>query len=167
MRTRTLTRRAALTGLLGGAALGFTACTSSGYPADPDVTLDRVTGGVLRAGVVHHPPHVDASGAEPVGPEPDLIRGFAAAHDARVEWTVAGEEALMTALEKGDVDLVAGGLTSASPWTSHASITRDYAEAQGPDGEPVKLVMAVPLGENQMLTALEAYFDQRAAEEAR
>ena len=53
MRTMTITRRAALTGLLGGAALGFTACTSSGYPADPDGTLDRVTGGVLRVGVVH------------------------------------------------------------------------------------------------------------------
>ena len=50
MRAMTFTRRAALTGLLGGAALGFTACTSSGYPADPDGTLDRVTGGVLRAG---------------------------------------------------------------------------------------------------------------------
>ena len=62
---------------------------------------------------------------------------------------------------------VAGGLTSQSPWTTHASLTRDYAEAAGPDGEPVKLVMAVPLGENQMLKALEAYFDQRAAEEAR
>ena len=33
MRTMTITRRAALAGLLGGAALGFTACTSSGYPA--------------------------------------------------------------------------------------------------------------------------------------
>ena len=43
----TIPRRAALAGLLGGAALGFTACTSSGYPADPDGTLDRVTGGVL------------------------------------------------------------------------------------------------------------------------
>ena len=167
MRAMPATRRSVLAAVLAAAGTGLAACTSSGYPADPDGTLDRVTGGVLRAGVVHHPPHVDASGAEPVGPEPDLIRGFAAAHDARIEWTVAGEEALMTALEKGDMDLVAGGLTSASPWTSHASITRDYAEAEGPDGEPVKLVMAVPLGENQMLTALEAYFDQRAAEEAR
>lgn len=167
MRTMTITRRAALTGLLGGAALGLAACTSSGYPADPDRTLDRVTGGTLRAGVVHHPPHVDASGAEPAGPEPDLIRSFAAAHDAEIAWTVSGEEALMTALEKGDVDLVAGGLTSDSPWTTHASLTRDYAEAAGPDGEPVKLVMAVPPGENQMLAALEAHLDAQAREAGR
>lgn len=167
MRTMTITRRAALTGLLGGVALGFTACTSSGYPADPDGTLDRVTGGVLRVGASHHPPYVDATGPEPRGSEPDLVRAFAAERNATIEWTVSGEEALMTALKKGDLDLVVGGLTKESPWTSHGSITRDYAEAEGPDGESVKLVMAVPLGENQMLTALEAYFDQRAAEEAR
>lgn len=160
-------RRSALAALLGAALIGLSACTSSGYPADPDGTLDRVSGGTLRAGVVHHPPHVDAAGAEPAGPEPDLIRSFAAAHGADVEWTVTGEEALMTALEKGDVDLVAGGLTSDSPWTTHASLTRGYAEAPGPDGEPVELVMAVPLGENQMLSALEAHLDDHAQEAAR
>lgn len=160
-------RRAVLAALVGAAALGLGACTSSGYPADPEGTLDRISGGTLRAGVVHHPPHVDASGAEPVGREPDLIRAFAAAHGAQVEWTVAGEEALMTALEKGDVDLVAGGLTSKSPWTTHASLTRPYAEGAGPDGEPVELVMAVPLGENQMLSALEAHFDAHAQEAGR
>ena len=105
--------------------------------------------------------------AEPTGPEPDLIRSFAAAHDAEIAWTVSGEEALMTALEKGDVDLVAGGLTSDSPWTTHASLTRDYAEAAGPDGEPVKLVMAVPPGENQMLAALEAHLDAQTREAGR
>ena len=42
MRTMTITRRAALAGLLGGAALGFTACTSSGYPADPDLSLIHI-----------------------------------------------------------------------------------------------------------------------------
>lgn len=167
MRTMTTTRRAALTALLGCGALALTSCTSSGFPADPHATLDRVSGGVLRAGVVHHPPHVDVSGAEPAGPEPDLIRDFAAAHDARVEWTVAGEEALMTALEDGDLDLVAGGLTSDSPWTTHASLTRHYTEAEGPDGEPARLVMAVPLGENQMLAALEAHLDRHGAEALR
>lgn len=160
-------RRATLAALLGAAALGLGACTSSGFPADPDGTLDRVSGGTLRAGVVHHPPHVDAAGAEPAGPEPDLIRSFAAAHGAEVAWTVSGEEALMTALEKGDVDVVAGGLTSQSPWTTHASLTRDYAEAAGPDGEPVKLVMAVPPGENQLLSALEAHLDEHGEEAAR
>lgn len=161
------TRRSVLAAVLAAAGTGLAACTSSGYPADPEGTLDRVTDGVLRVGASHHPPYVDATGPEPRGSEPDLVRAFAAERNATIEWTVSGEEALMTALKKGDLDLVVGGLTKESPWTSHASITRDYAEAEGPDGESVKLVMAVPLGENQMLTALEAYFDQRAAEEAR
>lgn len=160
------TRRTALAALAGATLLGLAACTSSGYPADPEGTLDRISGGTLRAGVVHHLPHVDASGPGPTGPEPDLIRSFAAAHDARVEWTVSGEEALMTALEKGDVDLVAGGLTSDSPWTSQAGLTRGYTEATGPDGEPVTLVMAVPPGENQLLSALEAHLDENAAQVA-
>ena len=142
-------------------SLALTGCTSSGYPADPDGTLDAITGATLRAGVSHHPPYVDARGAEPTGSEAELIRGFAAAHDAEVEWTVSSEESLMTALEKGDLDLVAGGLTTSSPWTSHAALTRGYTEVTGPDGEPVELAMAVPLGENQMLGALEAHLDQQ------
>lgn len=162
-----LPRRAALTGLLAVGALGLTACTSSGYPADPEGTLDRVTGGTLRAGAAHHPPFVDVTGAEPAGPESDLVRAFAAERGAHVVWTASGEEALMTALEKGDLDLVVGGLTKESPWTTHASLTRPYAEATGPDGEPVKLVMAVPLGENQMLTALERFLDAHGAEALR
>lgn len=141
-------------------SVALTGCTSSGYPADPDGTLDAISGATLRAGVSHHPPYVDARGTEPTGPEADLIRSFAAAHRAKVEWTVSTEESLMTALEKGDLDLVAGGLTTSSPWTSHAALTRGYTEVTGPDGEPVKLAMAVPLGENQMLGALEAHLDR-------
>ncbi|MFC7402536.1 transporter substrate-binding domain-containing protein [Citricoccus sp. GCM10030269] len=146
-------------GMLAGALL-LSGCTSSGYPADPDRTLDRASDGTLSVGVVHHPPYVDASGAEPTGSEVDLIEGFAQNINADVEWTVSGEEALMTAMHAGDLDLVAGGLTSQSPWTSKASLTRSYAEDTGPDGKTVKLVMAVPLGENQMLSELERYLDE-------
>lgn len=146
-------------GLALTAALALTGCTSSGYPADPEGTLDRATGGTLRVGVVHHPPYVDATGAEPSGSEVELVEGFARQIGAEIDWTVSGEEAVMTALKKGDLDLVAGGLTSKSPWTTHGAITRDYAKATRPDGKTVKLVMAVPLGENQMLTELERYLD--------
>jgi len=160
-----ITRRLVLSGLLATAGLGLTGCTSSGYPADPDGTLDRVTGGVLRAGVVHHPPYVDITGAEPTGSEADLVRRFAKSRGATVEWTPSGEEALMTALEKGDLDIAVGGFTERSPWTTHASLTRPYAEVTGPDGEDAKLVMAVPLGENQMLGALERFLDEQPQED--
>lgn len=157
-------RRRVLSGLLAAAGLGLAGCSSSGYPADPEGTLDRITGGVLRAGAAHHPPYVDVTGAEPAGSEADLVRRFAQSRGANVEWTVSGEEALLTSLEKGDLDIVVGGLTKKSPWTTHASLTRPYAEVTGPDGEQAKLVMAVPLGENQMLGALERFLDEQPQE---
>jgi polar amino acid transport system substrate-binding protein len=156
---RTVGRLAGMSGLALAAALALTGCTSSGYPADPEGTFDKVSRGTLNVGVVHHPPYVDATGAEPTGSEVELVEGFARQIDAEIEWTVAGEESLMTALKGGDLDLVAGGLTSKSPWTTHGALTRDYAETTGPDGRTAKLVMAVPLGENQMLTELEGYLD--------
>lgn len=158
-------RRLVLSGLLATAGLGLAGCTSSGYPADPEGTLDRITGGVLRAGAAHHPPYVDVTGTEPTGSEADLVRRFAQSRGATVEWTPSGEEALMTALEKGDLDVVVGGLTKESPWTTHAGLTRPYAEVTGPDGEKAKLVMAVPLGENQMLGALERFLDEQPQED--
>jgi polar amino acid transport system substrate-binding protein len=159
-RTRSATRLAgaALVAVL-ATALSLTGC-SSGYPADPQQTFDDVSGGTLSVGVVHHPPYVDASGAEPTGTEVDLIEDFARLVGAEIEWTVSGEEALMTALEARDLDLVAGGLTDQSPWTTHASLTRSYAQDSGPDGKTAKLVMAVPLGENQMLGELERFLDE-------
>lgn len=153
-------RQGALIGILLLASSLLVACTSSGYPADPDGTFDRISGGTLSVGISHHPPYVDASGPEPTGSEVDLIRAFAAEHDAEVEWTASGEEALMAGLEAGDLDLVAGGLTSQSAWSSKAALTRDYAEATGPDGQTVKLVFAVPLGENQMMAELERFLDE-------
>lgn len=156
-RTRFL--RAGTTAALLAAALTLTSCTSSGYPADPDGTFDRAAGGTLSVGLSHHPPYVDASGAEPRGSEVDLVRQFARQIGAEPEWTVTGEESLMTGLEAGDLDLVAGGLTDQSPWSSRAALTRSYAEATGPDGSSVHLVLAVPLGENQMLAELERFLD--------
>lgn len=157
-----ISRKAALTsGFVATAvALTVTGCTSSAYPADPDGTFDDVSGGTLSVGVVHHPPYVDATGAEPTGSEVELIQAFAEEIDAEIEWTASGEEALITALETGDVDLMAGGLTDQSPWSSQAALTRSYAEDTGPDGKTVNLVLAVPLGENQMLGELERFLDE-------
>ena len=63
----------------------------SRFPADPDGTLDRVQGGVLRVGVSPHPPWtVVREGADPAGVEPDLVRRFAERLQARVEWGWAG-----------------------------------------------------------------------------
>ncbi|WP_108445154.1 membrane-bound lytic murein transglycosylase MltF [Halomonas denitrificans] len=48
----------------------------------------------------------------PAGPEHDLVAGFAEANDWEVEWVTLGSTAeVLAALEEGDVDLAAAGLT--------------------------------------------------------
>lgn len=150
MRCRVLGLVVMLAGLL-------TACGLT-IPTDPDGTLDRVTGGTLRVGVSPNPPWTDVTDTgEPTGSEVALVREFAATLAAEVSWTVGGEEALITAMENGALDLVIGGLTADTPWEKHAAITKPYAEGTGPDGKRIKLVMAAPLGENAFLLRLEKF----------
>jgi hypothetical protein len=109
------------------------------YPVDPGGTLERVEGGVLRAGVSPSP----RSAAEM-----RLVERFAGTLGARVRWARDGEEHLVKRLEAGELDVVVGGLTKSSPWSTHAALTRPY------DGEHV---MAAPLGENAWLVKLERF----------
>jgi len=98
------------------------------YPRDPEGTLDRVAGGVMRVGFVEHPPWVEKENETlAAGIEPELLRQFAAELDSdlRVYW--GSEEDLFTALEHFELDVVAGGLTEATPWLIHSS----YRKASG------------------------------------
>jgi polar amino acid transport system substrate-binding protein len=134
----------------------LTACGQ--FPADPDGTLDRVRGGVLRVGASHHEPWVEiVEGGEPSGIEPELVRQFASQLQATIEWRLGSEEALMTDLEHGRLDLLIGGLTADSPWTDKAAITKPYAESRNEYGETEQHVMAAPLGENAFLLELEKF----------
>ena len=127
-------------------------------PTDPEGTLERVSGGTLRVGVSPNPPWTEvAQGAEPTGTEVRLVEEFATPLPAEISWTVGGEETLIKMLEIGELDLVIGGLTSETPWAEHAAITKPYAEATGPDGKRIKLVMAAPPGENAYLLTLEKF----------
>ena len=151
-------RLALLTALLTGVLVA--GCTS--LPADPEGTLDRVTGGTIRVGVSPNPPWTEVGpGAEPSGTEVTLVRDFAATLPAQVAWTVGGEEALIMALERGDLDLVVGGLTADTPWTEHAAISKPYAEATDPAGDRIELVLAAPPGENAFLLRLERFLRGR------
>lgn len=145
---------ALLTGLL------LTGCAS--FPADPDGTLERVTGGTMRVGVSPNPPWTEVgAGTEPSGTEAALVRDFAASLPAEVEWTVGGEEMLVMALERGELDLVVGGLTADTPWVEHAATTIPYAEATDPAGDRIRLVLAAPPGENAFLLRLERFLRAR------
>ncbi len=128
-----------------------------GVPADPDGTLDRVTGGVLRVGVSPNGGFTMVDDGKVSGSEADLVAEFAASIDADVVWTVASEEALVRELEHGGLDLVIGGLTDETPWIDKAGMTRPYAEHTDERGETHKLVMLVPLGENGFLVELERF----------
>lgn len=138
----------------------LTGCGAS-IPADPDGALDRIDGGVLRVGASPSDGLVvldDPSGADPVsGPLPDLIAGFAAGRDARARWTVGSEEDLVAALESGALDVAIGGMTDDTPWSDRVSVTRGYTGIPGAAGRPV--VVLLPLGENGLQSALEAYLD--------
>ena len=130
-------------------------------PSDPEGTLDRVEGGVLRVGVTEHAPFVEVGPGDPAGDEVDLIAAFADTLDARVAWTVGNEESLASALERGELDVAIGGFTDATPWAERTATTVPYRETTGPDGAPEKHVMLVRMGENRFLVALEEFLLER------
>ena len=136
----------------------FCAGCGTRFPADTDGSLDRITGGSLRVGVSENPPwtRVDDDGGV-TGREVDLLTGFAQGVDATVEWTPGAESELISALVRGDLDVVVGGLTSDSPWQQEVALTRPYAQEVTPDGDTEEMVMTTPLGENALLVALETY----------
>lgn len=128
-------------------------------PADPDGTLDRVSGGVLRAGASPSDGLIDVDARTDAvsGPLAGVVEGFARSLGARVEWTVASEEELVDALETGRLDLAAGGITDATPWSDRVSVTRGFPGIPGSGGRP--LVLLLPMGENALQSALETYLD--------
>lgn len=127
-------------------------------PADPDGTLESVRGAELRVGLSADPGLVDTDRDTPTGSIPDLVTGFADSLDAEIDWTYGSEETLVGMLERGDLDLVAGGFTADTPWIDRAGVTRGYPEIDGAEGR--EIVMLVPLGENAFLSELERYLDE-------
>ncbi|GAA1391790.1 transporter substrate-binding domain-containing protein [Luteococcus peritonei] len=143
------------------ALLGLLLLAGCGIPKDPDNTLQRIDQeGEILVGVAPAPPLVEVSNGMPSGPEAELAKGFARTRGATITWVVAGQEELVKQLEDGQIDLMVGGLTSKSPFKSKVGLTRAYATDVDDHGDTVKHVVAVPLGENAMVSALETWFDQ-------
>lgn len=135
----------------------ITACGAR-IPSDPNGTLANIeTSHVMRVGATSSPGLVTVTSGEVSGPLATLIDGFAEEHEATVTWTVDSEERLVDALEQGEIDLAIGGMTDATVWADRVAVTRGYP-ALSEDGRAV--VMFVPLGENELQSALESFLDE-------
>ncbi|PCE13385.1 hypothetical protein AUC47_08905 [Microbacterium sp. SZ1] len=137
-------------------AAGLSGCGLT-IPTDPDGTLESVRDAELRVGFSPDPGLITDDSGGPDGSLSELVSGFAETVDADVDWTEGSEETLVGMLERGDLDLVVGGMTDQSPWIDRAGMTRGYPGIDGADGRSI--VMLVPLGENGFLSALETYLD--------
>lgn len=105
-------------------ALAITGC--DGFPRDAAGTLDRVTGGVMRVGLLYAPPWADPAGPEPEGVEVALAEALAAELGAEIRWVTASETDVLGALKEREIDLVIGGLTEGNPWGGEVAFTRPY-----------------------------------------
>lgn len=117
--------------------LAMAAASGCQYPRDPDGTLNRIQGGVMRVGVTAADPWVVLEGGEPIGgAEVEIARRFARDLDARIEWVQGSEEELVDAAKEGQVDLILGGLTTKSRWKQDVALTRPYVETRAVVGAP-------------------------------
>lgn len=137
-------------------AASLSGCASS-FPADPDGTLDRVSGGTLRVGISPNGEWTDVTdGGEASGIEVALVEEFAESIKAEVAWVEGGEEQLFTQLDEGVLDMVIGGFTDKTPWVTKAAITKPFTEVTTSKGLE-NHVMATAMGENAFLLELEQF----------
>src|SRR5688500_1250000 len=114
MARRTAWLLAAVAMVVGSAGCGVP------IPADPDSTLERVSGGTLRVGVTANGKWASVrEGTEPGGIEPALVRSFASSISAVPEWVTGSQQELTKALKEGELYLV-GGFAADTLWTTHA-----------------------------------------------
>jgi polar amino acid transport system substrate-binding protein len=123
-----------------------------GLPRDPDGTLDRVRGGVIRVGIAESPPWVIVTPGGAEGVEATLVEAIADSLGASIEWIRRSESELLTDLEERKLDLVLAGLTDDSPWKTKVALTKPFYEDPS---TRKKHVMAAPPGENAWLVFVE------------
>ncbi|NQX13769.1 ABC transporter substrate-binding protein [Microbacteriaceae bacterium VKM Ac-2855] len=143
------------------AALLLTGC---GIPSDPDGTLEQVSGDVLTVGATESRERVTSiEGDEATGPEPDLVRAFAATVDADVVFVEGNEAELIDLLERGAIDVAVGGFLDDTPWADRAATTLPYDETVDATGTTRRHVLLAPLGENAFLLALDRFLTEQGA----
>jgi len=89
------------------------------YPVDTEGTLERVSGGTMRIGVL------------PAGHQEPALRAFVARLaervDAKPEISAGAAEPLLLKLESGDLDLVVGPFDRKTPWMRRVTFSKPIA----------------------------------------
>jgi polar amino acid transport system substrate-binding protein len=116
------------------------------YPRDVEGTLDRVSGGTMRVGVIDSPPWVDLAGAEPSGVEVELAREFAAGIDAEIEWVEGTEGELAASMRGFQLDLIIGDLNRQWPYQEEVALSRPYVDTEVEIGVPPGTELDTDLG---------------------
>ncbi|GAA2174258.1 transporter substrate-binding domain-containing protein [Arthrobacter parietis] len=144
--------------------LGLTSCGIT-IPQDPEGTLEKVSGGILRVGVSENAQWVQLPPTgDPQGIEPELVEEFADTLDAAIVWVPGAEHELAGDLFHGELDMAIGGFGADTPWVKEAGITRPYTETADERGKTIKHIMLVPLGENAFLLELDQFLQAQEVE---
>jgi hypothetical protein len=106
-------------------------------PHDPRHTLEQVRAQrVMRVGVSEDPPFIVRHGDDAAGLEAAIVRGFAARLGVRVRWIWTAQEQQFRALHACQLDMMAGGFDSKTPWKKQVAVTRPYLESHEVLGAP-------------------------------
>lgn len=125
-------------------------------PKDPEGTLERVRGNVMRVGLIEQEPWAQHEGGQASGVEVELVNRLAQQLGSRVEWQPGGETELFERLENHELDLVIGGVTASTPWAARLGLTLPHTERTVRE-QKHQHVLAAPPGENAWLLELDRF----------
>jgi DNA-binding transcriptional LysR family regulator len=111
----------------------------SRFPADTDGTLDRVTNGELRVGLVH----AGAGASELLS----FTRQLSARTSSRIQLVTGSAEPMLMKLEAGELDLVLGQFDRSSPWQQRITFSRPISTTEKKGAAP-ELKAAMRNGEH-------------------
>lgn len=122
--------------LMPAMAAALAVLASCQYPQDVEMTLERVTGGVLEVGASENPPWVIRTPDGAAGLEAELVAGLAEQLGAEVRWHWDTESELVPALEHFQLDLVIGGFVRNPQLSQRVALTNPYFRSRSTVGFP-------------------------------
>ncbi|MCB0311569.1 MAG: transporter substrate-binding domain-containing protein [Bdellovibrionales bacterium] len=133
---------------------GFT-LSACDLPRDPQRTLKQIKARGIRVGWSPNPPFVVRTGNQPSGFEVELIQRLAGSLNTEVVWISGGLEEHLRELSRFEIDLVAAGLSSDTPWRGRVALSKPYAFSERKASE--QRVLALPPGENAWLLMVDKF----------